>query len=125
MAVANVLAEAALAVWLAQSIGSTIAVAAYRRGLPQPEFPGEEPGVAVIVPVRGSGRLAEFLPALRRQVALRRRLHWQQLGLRLGHGHFLRARLRRGARRRRGEPVGRETERAALLPSPDRAHKGA
>ena len=68
MAVANVLAEAALAVWLAQSIGSTIAVAAYRRGLPQPEFPGEEPGVAVIVPVRGSGRLAEFLPALRRQV---------------------------------------------------------
>jgi hypothetical protein len=68
MAAANVLAQAALAIWLAQSIGSTIAVAAYRRGLPQPEFPGVEPGVAVILPARGSGRLAEFLPALRGQV---------------------------------------------------------
>ena len=68
MAVANVLAQAALAVWLAQSVGSTIAVAAYRRGLPQAEFPGEEPSVAVIVPIRGSGGLSGFLPALRRQV---------------------------------------------------------
>jgi 1-acyl-sn-glycerol-3-phosphate acyltransferase len=32
--------------------------------------------------------------------------------------------LRRGARRRRGEPGGRETERAALPPSPDRAQTG-
>ena len=68
MAVANVIADAALALWLAQSLGATIAAAGYRRGLPQPEFPGREPWVAVILPVRGSGRLGEFLPALRAQV---------------------------------------------------------
>ena len=68
MASANVLADSALALWLAQSIAATITVAGYRLGLPQPEFPGAEPRVAVILPVRGSGGLATFLPALRSQV---------------------------------------------------------
>jgi hypothetical protein len=68
MAIANVLAGVALGVWFAQNVIATIIVAGYRRGLPQSEFPGAEPQVAVILPVRGAGRLAEFLPALRGQV---------------------------------------------------------
>lgn len=64
---ANALASMAFTVWLVQAIGSTLTAAAYRRGLPQPEVPGRQPPVVVIVPVRGGGGLLEFLPLLRAQ----------------------------------------------------------
>lgn len=60
-------ADAALALWGAQSVVSTLAVAAYRRGLPRLEVPGVEPRVAVLLPVKGADSLAELLPRLRAQ----------------------------------------------------------
>jgi cellulose synthase/poly-beta-1,6-N-acetylglucosamine synthase-like glycosyltransferase len=60
-------AGAALALWGAQSLVSTFAVAAFRRGLPQPEDPGEEPNVAIVLPVRGATNLAALIPRLRAQ----------------------------------------------------------
>ena len=67
MTVANLVTEAALALWSAQNLFSTIAAAAYRRGLPLPEIPGVEPNVAVILPVRGADNLARILRLLRAQ----------------------------------------------------------
>jgi cellulose synthase/poly-beta-1,6-N-acetylglucosamine synthase-like glycosyltransferase len=67
MAVANLVSDAAFVLWSALSLGSTLAVAAYRRGLPQPEIPGVEPNVAVILPVRGTDNLSRLLPLLRAQ----------------------------------------------------------
>ena len=67
MAVANLFSDAAIALWLLQNLGSTIAVAAYRRGLPRPEVPGVEPNVAVILPARGATTLAGHLRLLRAQ----------------------------------------------------------
>jgi hypothetical protein len=64
MDAANVITKIALAAWLAQAIGSTIAVAGYRRGLSQQEAPVREPPVAVILPVRGADGLPEFLRLL-------------------------------------------------------------
>ena len=61
------LAAVALTLWGAQSLASTLAVAAYRRGLPRPEIPGVEPRVAVILPVKGAEGLADLLPRLRAQ----------------------------------------------------------
>lgn len=60
-------AEAMIALWGAQSLVSTFAVAAFRWGLPRPERPGEEPNVAVILPVRGTANLAGLIPRLRAQ----------------------------------------------------------
>ena len=60
-------AGAALALWGAQSLVSTFAVAAFRWGLPRPEDPGDEPNVAVILPVRGAAHLAGLIPRLRAQ----------------------------------------------------------
>ena len=60
-------AGAALALWGAQSLVSTFAVAAFRWGLPRPEDPGDEPNVAVILPVRGAANLAGLIPRLRAQ----------------------------------------------------------
>ena len=57
----------ALALWGAQSLVATFAAAVYRRGLPQPEIPGVEPRVAVMLPVKGTGCLAELLLRLRAQ----------------------------------------------------------
>ncbi len=57
----------ALALWGAQSLVSTFAVAAFRWGLPRPEDPGDEPNVAVILPVRGAANLAGLIPRLRAQ----------------------------------------------------------
>ena len=67
MAFGNMVSGAAIALWLLQNVGSTIAVAAYRRGLPQPEAPGVEPKVAVILPVRGATNLVGHLKLLRAQ----------------------------------------------------------
>jgi Glycosyltransferase like family 2 len=67
MAFANIVSGAAIALWLLQNLGSTIAVAAYRRGLPRPEVPGVEPNAAVILPVRGAANLADHLRLLRAQ----------------------------------------------------------
>jgi hypothetical protein len=61
------LSELSLALWSAQALVSTLAVAAYRRGLPRPEKPGAEPNVAVFLPVRGAANLARLLPLLRAQ----------------------------------------------------------
>ncbi len=60
-------AGAALALWAGQSLVSTFAVAAFRWGLPRPEVPGDEPSVAVILPVRGAAHLAALIPRLRAQ----------------------------------------------------------
>ena len=67
MAVTNLVSGAALALLCAQSLLSTLLVAAYRRGLPRAEIPGSEPNVAVILPVRGGRNLDRFLPLLRSQ----------------------------------------------------------
>ncbi|HZZ60137.1 MAG TPA: glycosyltransferase family 2 protein [Roseiarcus sp.] len=67
MAFANIVSEAAIALWLLQNLGSTIAVAAYRYGLPRPDAPGVEPSAAVILPVRGAANLADHLRLLRAQ----------------------------------------------------------
>ncbi|MGA7196906.1 MAG: glycosyltransferase family 2 protein [Roseiarcus sp.] len=67
MAVTNLVSSAALALLCAQSLLSTLLVAAYRRGLPRAEIPGSEPNVAVILPVRGGRNLDRFLPLLRAQ----------------------------------------------------------
>ncbi len=67
-------ADVSLALWCAQNVVSTFAVAAYRRGLPQQEIPGAEPNVAVILPVRGCGVLARHLPLLRAQRYTRYRI---------------------------------------------------
>jgi hypothetical protein len=74
MAVTNLVSEAALALLGAQSLFSTLLVAAYRRGLPRPEIPGSEPNVAVILPVRGERNLDRFLPLLRAQEYRRYRI---------------------------------------------------
>jgi hypothetical protein len=74
MAVTNLVSEAALALLGAQSLFSTLLVAAYRRGLPRPEIPGSEPNVAVILPVRGEQNLDRFLPLLRAQEYRRYRI---------------------------------------------------
>jgi hypothetical protein len=74
MAVTNLISDAALVLWSAQGLGSTLAVAAYRRGLPRPEIPGVEPNVAVILPVRGADNLARLLPLLRAQQYRRYRI---------------------------------------------------
>ena len=60
-------AGAALVLWGGQSLVSTFAVAAFRWGLPRPEDPGDEPNVAVILPVRGAVHLAGLIPRLRAQ----------------------------------------------------------
>ena len=70
----DIAAQIALLLWCAQNLVSTAAVAAYRRGLPQPEIPGVEPGVAIILPVRGAANLARFLPLLRAQAYSRYRI---------------------------------------------------
>ncbi len=67
MAVTNLVSGAALALLCAQSLLSTLLVAAYRRGLPRAEIPGSEPNVAVVLPVRGGRNLDRFLPLLRAQ----------------------------------------------------------
>jgi hypothetical protein len=67
MTVANLVSDAALVIWCGQSLASTLAVAGYGRGLPQPEIPGVEPNVAVILPVRGADCLSRLLPLLRAQ----------------------------------------------------------
>ena len=63
----SALAAGAVALWGAQSLFSTFAVAAFRWGLPRPEDPGDEPNVAVILPVRGAVHLAGLIPRLRAQ----------------------------------------------------------
>ena len=63
----TLVAGVALALWGGQSLVSTFAVAAFRRGLPRPEVPGDEPSVAVILPVRGAAHLAALIPRLRAQ----------------------------------------------------------
>ena len=67
MAAADLLSDLALMVWCGQNLVSTLAVAVYRRGLPQPEVPGVEPNVAVILPVKSAANLDRFLPLLRAQ----------------------------------------------------------
>ena len=67
MVVATFVSNAALALWCGQNLVSTLAIAAYRRGLPRPELPGIEPSVAVILPVKGYAHLAGLLPCLRAQ----------------------------------------------------------
>ena len=74
MAVTNLVSEAALALLSAQSLFSTLLVAAYRRGLPRAEIPGSEPNVAVILAVRGERNLDRFLPLLRAQQYRRYRI---------------------------------------------------
>ena len=63
----NLAADVLLALWGAQSLVSTFAVAAYRWGLPRPEIPGAEPSVAVVLAVKGAGDLKAFLLRLRAQ----------------------------------------------------------
>jgi cellulose synthase/poly-beta-1,6-N-acetylglucosamine synthase-like glycosyltransferase len=67
LVVATFVSNAALALWCGQNLVSTLAIAAYRRGLPRPELPGSEPSVAVILPVKGGAHLAGLLPCLRAQ----------------------------------------------------------
>ncbi len=67
MGASALIAGVALALWSAQSLVTTGAVAAFRSGLPQPEIPGVEPRVAVILPVKGTGHLTALLPRLRAQ----------------------------------------------------------
>lgn len=67
MAAADLLSSLALIVWSGQNLVSTLAVGAYRRGLPRPEIPGVEPAVAVILPVKGAVKLDSFLRLLRAQ----------------------------------------------------------
>src|SRR5574337_2174230 len=67
MAAADLLSSLALIVWCGQNLVSTLAVGAYRRGLPQPEIPGVEPAVAVVLPVKGAVKLDSFLRLLRAQ----------------------------------------------------------
>ena len=67
MAFANIVSGTAIALWLLQNLGSTIAVAGYRYGLPGPDAPASEPNVAVILPVRGAANLAGHLRLLRAQ----------------------------------------------------------
>ena len=73
-AVTDIVPQIALLLWCAQNLVSTVAVAAYRRGLPQPEIPGVEPSVAIILPVRGAANLARFLPLVRAQAYSRYRI---------------------------------------------------
>src|SRR5271166_1982548 len=47
MAFGNMVSGAAIALWLLQNVGSTFAVAAYRRGLPQPKSPPAGQGARV------------------------------------------------------------------------------
>ena len=65
--VINLLSGLALALWSAQGLFTTFAVAGYRQGLPRPEKPGIEPNVAVFLPVRGAANLSRLLPLLRAQ----------------------------------------------------------
>jgi hypothetical protein len=60
-------ATVALALWGAQSLTSTIAVAVYRWDLKPPAVPGVEPRVAVILAVRGGDAIERHLALLRAQ----------------------------------------------------------
>ena len=70
----NRVSGALLTVWCAQNFFSTCAAMGYARGLPQPEIPGAEPNVAIILPVKGDADLARLLPLLRAQSYSRYRI---------------------------------------------------
>ena len=57
----------ALALWGAQSLASTLAVAAYRWNLQPAEAPGVEPRVAIILPIRGGDSIERHMALLRAQ----------------------------------------------------------
>jgi hypothetical protein len=63
----NSVCGALLNLWCAQNFISTCAVMGYARGLPQPEIPGAEPNVAIILPIKGDANLARLLPLLKAQ----------------------------------------------------------
>jgi len=67
LAFANIVSEAAVALWCLQNILATYAAAAYRRRLALTETPGLQPNVAVILPVRGAQNLTLHLELLRAQ----------------------------------------------------------
>lgn len=67
MAFVALMPEFALAVWSAQNLIATAAVAAYRYTPTRSEVPGQEPSVAVILPVRGGKTLVDHLRLLRAQ----------------------------------------------------------